>query len=182
MFVYNSPVTLIHDFVNENNIDSIFERLPNTAACLDAIDGATAKSALIAACERIGMPLVSVGGSAGRTDPTKVVCEDLAHATGCPLLRSCKKILRKKYGFEEGKSFRNKSKTHKWGIHAVFSTEEQKRVHQDSSSLRRCDGALGTACFVTGTFGFVAAGKIVEMIASDNVVVPKGSKSNSVNL
>jgi tRNA A37 threonylcarbamoyladenosine dehydratase len=42
-----------------------------------------------------------------------------------------------------------------------------------TSSFRTCDGALGTACFVTGTYGFVAASKVVEMIAMDQLVVPK---------
>mmetsp|Transcript_10037 Transcript_10037/g.14910 ORF Transcript_10037/g.14910 Transcript_10037/m.14910 type:complete len:166 (-) Transcript_10037:54-551(-) len=55
-----------------------------------------------------------------------------------------------------------------------FSTEVQKSVvQQDTSSLRRCDGALGTSCFVTGTYGFVAASRIVEMIAKDEVLIPK---------
>ena len=34
------------------------------------------------------------------------------------------------------------------------------------SSFRN-DGALGTACFVTGTFGFVAASRVVEMIVDN---------------
>ena len=43
-----------------------------------------------------------------------------------------------------------------------------------ASSFRACDGAgVGTASFVTGTFGLVAACKIVEMIALDKLVPPK---------
>ena len=42
-----------------------------------------------------------------------------------------------------------------------------------SSSFRTCDGILGTASFVTGTYGLVAACKVVEMIALDELIVPK---------
>jgi tRNA A37 threonylcarbamoyladenosine dehydratase len=172
-------ITLIHDFVSHNNIDSILESIPGATACLDAIDGAVSKSALIAGSARFGIPLVTVGGSAGRTDPTKIVCEDLVRVSGDPLLKACKKNLRRNYGFEQGKKcHQEKAKpSRKFQIHAVVSEELQKRVPQgDTSSLRRCDGALGTACFVTGSFGFVAAGKIIEMIASDNLVAPRGFK------
>ncbi len=43
-----------------------------------------------------------------------------------------------------------------------------------ASSFRACDGAdVGTASFVTVTFGLVVACKIVEMIALDELVPPK---------
>ena len=94
------------------------------------------------------------------------------------MLKACKKTLRREYGFEEGKHFRSSSgkrtkPARKWNITAVYSSEPQRKVPQESSSLRRCDGALGTACFVTGSFGFVAAGRIVEMIASDTMIRPR---------
>jgi tRNA A37 threonylcarbamoyladenosine dehydratase len=47
-----------------------------------------------------------------------------------------------------------------------------------ASSFRACDGAgVGTASFVTGTFGLVAACKIVEMIALDELVPPKRQRN-----
>ena len=75
-----------------------------------------------------------------------------------------------------------------WRIQAVYSTEVQQKTmikgieHTDgtsnvndvpSSSFRTCDGPLGTASFVTASYGFAAAWKVVEMIASDKLVVPK---------
>ena len=156
-------ISLIHDFVSEDNIDDIFTSIPGVTACLDAIDGSIGKSSLIAACARHRIPIVTCGGSAGRSDPTKIVCDDLTKITCDRLLSSCRKMLRQTYGFEHGKPFSEIKKGNvprKWRINAVYSLEPQKKLPggSDSSSLRRCDGALGTACFVTGTCGFVAAG------------------------
>jgi tRNA A37 threonylcarbamoyladenosine dehydratase len=170
-------ITVIHDFISPENIDNILDGIKGINACIDAIDGAENKSALLAACTRRKISIVTCGGSAGRTDPTKIVCDDLTRAKDDRLLSACRKILRKTYGFSEGKSFLDLPK--KWHIKAVFSTQLAKTVPQKvpqgtgGSSLRHCDGALGTACFVTGTIGFVAAGLVVEMIASNKFPRPR---------
>lgn len=194
-------VTLIHDFVSKENADEIWKTIEELSpdqpvtACLDAIDGSDAKTAWIASCARRKVSIVTCGGSAGRTDPTKFVCDDLTRAIEDPLLSSCRKNLRKYYGFQEGVSPGSKARDpnsgklrkklpRKWKIQAVYSTESPRSVQKDSpsSSMRRCDGALGTACFVTGASGFVAAGRIVEMIANDNLPVPKQFKGNQLRL
>lgn len=53
-------VTLIHNFVSDDNVDAIFTSIPGLTACLDAIDGARGKSALIAACARYQIPVSGV--------------------------------------------------------------------------------------------------------------------------
>lgn len=168
-------VTLIHDFVSPENADDILTSIPNLTACLDAIDGTRGKSSLIAACARHRIPVVTCGGSAGRTDPCAFVCDDLSRVNGDPLLTTCRKNLRKFYGFEAGlpaHALRKKmvdgkkvSRPPKWNIPAVISTEPQKDLPkgEDASSLRRCDGALGTGVFVTGTSGF---GKFLDTLIS----------------
>jgi hypothetical protein len=157
---------------------------------------------------------VTCGSSAGLTDPLAFVCEDLSRVKGDPLLSACRRSLRKLYGFEEGKPMRNKQgkmnkPPRKWKITAVYSTEPQKDLPEgsDASSMRRCDGPLGTGVFVTGTSGFgtfhssvvmsgmsfldgfhltlyfllfisVAAGQIVSMIANDKLIAPRNFKGN----
>jgi tRNA A37 threonylcarbamoyladenosine dehydratase len=173
-------VTLIHDFVGPDNVQDILlgvSSVSGVSACLDAIDGARGKTSLIAACASLKIPIVTCGGSAGRTDPTKFVYDDLTRVQNDKLLAACRKDLRKHYGFEAGLSFRELQQTkapRKWRIQAVYSMETPKIVPQGThgSSMRRCDGALGTACFVTGTAGFVAAGLIVDMIANDKLKAP----------
>jgi tRNA threonylcarbamoyladenosine dehydratase len=172
-------ITVIRDFVSTENVHTILDSMmPDLTVCLDAIDGQTSKTALIAACVEKGIPIVTCGGSAGKTDPTKIVCEDLTRANGDNLLTACRKNLRKMYGFSEGKKMTQSKgrKPKKWGIEAVYSLEEPRALPEGgdtASALRRCDGALGTACFVTGTCGFVAASKVIDMIATNQLIVPK---------
>ena len=44
---------------------------------VDAIDNARAKAALIAYCRDHAMPLITIGGAGGQTDPTKIAVRDL---------------------------------------------------------------------------------------------------------
>jgi tRNA A37 threonylcarbamoyladenosine dehydratase len=175
-------ITLIHDFVVEDNVHEILDSLlPNVTALIDGIDGAGAKAALLAACADRKIPVVTSGGAAGRMDPTKIVYGDITKVTDDKLLSACRKTMRKYYGFGKGLSFQEqhgvgKKKQKKWRLEAVYSLEEQKSLPPGSddstSSFRRCDSALGTSCFVTGTYGFVAASRIVEMIAKDCLKPP----------
>ncbi|KAL7468558.1 hypothetical protein ACHAXS_008786 [Conticribra weissflogii] len=175
-------VTLIHDFISVDTAnDLIASLLPEVSVVVDAIDGMYEKTALILACVNHGVPVVTCGGAAGRSDPTKIVIGDLTEVQEDRLLFKCRKELRQVHGFPKVPVPRKGSKTKvkKWRIPAVYSTEVQQLVRDSdtdegrSSSFRRCDGALGTACFVTGTYGFVAASKVVDMISSDSVVKPR---------
>jgi tRNA A37 threonylcarbamoyladenosine dehydratase len=174
-------ITLIHDFVLEENVHEILDSLlPDVTALIDGIDGAGCKAALLAACADRLIPVVTSGGAAGRMDPTKITCDDITKVTDDKLLSACRKMMRKYYGFGRGLSFQEqhigKKKQKKWKLEAVYSLEEQKVLPPGSddstSSFRRCDSALGTSCFVTGTYGFVAASRIVEMIAKDCLTPP----------
>mmetsp|Transcript_11944 Transcript_11944/g.17470 ORF Transcript_11944/g.17470 Transcript_11944/m.17470 type:complete len:376 (-) Transcript_11944:177-1304(-) len=176
-------VTVIHDFISVDNAKDLVEALSSDVdVMLDCIDGHFEKTALIAAACLNNLPIVTCGGAAGRVDPTKIVCGDLSKASQCRLLFWCKKRLRDQYKlFPKGPSdpkLLKKHRVRKWKIWAVYSEEVQKTVDQSkdnsqTSSLRRCDGALGTACFVTGTYGFVAASKVISMIANQELIEPK---------
>lgn len=174
-------VTLIHDFVSVDNAKSLLQSLqPELTACIDAIDGSQEKTALLLACVALRIPIVTCGGAAGRMDPTQIVVDDLTKVQEDRLLFRCRKMMRQQHGFPKvgmpgsGK----KSRVRNWRIPAVYSTEVQQKptvndVDDNTSSFRTCDGALGTACFVTGTYGFVAANRCTEMIALDKLIVPK---------
>ena len=205
-------VTLIHDFVTTENSNELLAPLGLTA-CIDAIDGVNEKTSLLLACVELGIPIVSCGGAAGRSDPTKIVCNDITKVTDDRLLFKCRKLMRQEYGFPKvvprvsntnNGGSGGSGRIRNWRIHAVYSTEVVIQQHQHqhqqhkqqqimsmynnnkddddnsmsstssfSSSFRTCDGILGTASFVTGTYGLVAACKVVEMIALDELIVPK---------
>jgi tRNA A37 threonylcarbamoyladenosine dehydratase len=174
-------VTNLHEFITESNVHEILDGLlPDVDVVLDAIDSRMAKTALIAACVEKKITIVTCGGAAGKKDPGQIIADDLARVNGDVLLSSVRTHLRKYYGFSEGVKFRhlNSKLPKKWRIPAVYSTEPTKELPEGQDKvggLRRCDGALGTACFVTGTFGFVAAGKVVDMIATNKLARPRKS-------
>jgi tRNA A37 threonylcarbamoyladenosine dehydratase len=160
-------------------------------ACIDAIDGVREKTALLLACVAWGIPVVTCGGAAGRMDPTKVIVDDLTKVSEDRLLFKCRKSMRQDFGFAKvppSKKKGGQQRVRSWRIHAVHSTEvirkrrrtveeggeDEDEDYSPSSSFRACDGAgVGTASFVTGTYGLAAACKVVEMIALDELVVPK---------
>jgi tRNA A37 threonylcarbamoyladenosine dehydratase len=166
-----------------DNANTIIQSLqPQPTAIIDAIDGMYEKTALILSCVDNRIPIITCGGAAGRMDPTQVVIDDLTKVQEDRLLFKCRKLMRQEHGFPKVPipSKGKKERVRNWRIFAVYSMEVQQRLAvkkgQDemvTSSFRTCDGALGTACFVTGTYGFVAASKVVEMIAMDQLVVPK---------
>jgi tRNA threonylcarbamoyladenosine dehydratase len=138
---------------------------------IDAIDSLTNKCLLIARCRDAGIPVITCGGAGGRRDPAQVRVADLALTTHDRLLQKVREKLRQDFGFPRGeKQFR---------VPAVFSPEpqhfpagdgtvcEQRPTKAGGGSLKlTCESGFGTATFVTGTFGFVAAAHVVQSIAA----------------
>lgn len=133
---------------------------------LDAIDSPSLKALLIARCRERGIPVVTTGGAGGRRDPTALRVEDVARTTHDALLQATRKILRAEHGFPRGEK--------KFDVPCVYSTEAPIFPAKDGSVCERpepgsnlrldCRSGYGTACFVTGTFGFTAAAQVVKLI------------------
>jgi len=140
---------------------------------LDAIDSVTNKVLLLAQCRERGRPVLACGGAGGRRDATLVRCADLAKVSHDRLLAEVRKRLRQEHGFPaDGQAM---------GIECVFSAEAPVFAQPDGSvcdqrpaaaaaaaadgARLNCNGGLGSAVFVTGTFGFAAAGRVVAAIA-----------------
>ncbi len=134
---------------------------------IDAIDDMFAKTALIAWCRENGVPLVTVGGAGGQTDPTRIAVCDLCKTEQEPLLARVRKRLRQKYGFPRG--------LRPFGIDAVYSTEPlrypeavskalpdipEEDAPAETDSLR-----FGTSVTVTASFGMVAASVVLRRLA-----------------
>lgn len=158
-------LTEVPDFVTENNLGNL---LADSFDCVvDAVDRTGIKTAIIAYCFRANMPVVTVGGAGGRRDATAVRTDDLALSQGDLLLRGVRKRLRRDHGFPKGEFT-------KFGIASIYSAEPQvfpwadgtcRREAEAGSTLRLdCAAGYGAACFVTGAFGFAAAGEAVRVI------------------
>lgn len=132
----------------------------------DAIDSPREKSLMIAACCQREIPIITAGGAGGRRDPTRIRVADLARSEGDRLLQSVRKQLRAEHGFPRG--------GRKFGVDSIFSSERPVYPRSDGSvcetrevdsDLRLdCRSGFGTATFVTGTFGFVGAARIVARL------------------
>jgi tRNA threonylcarbamoyladenosine dehydratase len=136
---------------------------------VDAIDTMSHKALLIAQCGERGIPVVTVGGAGGRCDPTKIRVGDIGEA-GDELLRLVRKKLRRDHGFRAGA---HKGIT-RMGVRAVWSTEAPIFPRADGTCAAQpepgsnlaldCESGFGTAVFVTGTFGLVAAAEVVRAL------------------
>jgi tRNA A37 threonylcarbamoyladenosine dehydratase len=138
-------------FANQDTIPEILRPRPDLL--IDAIDSLSSKIALLASAYRQDIPLVSSMGAALRTDPTKIVVDDLLKTKKCPLARRLRKKLR-----QNGVGA---------GITCVYSTEEIDFDYGEPEEYaqrgpsphyqgrpRRLLGSLPT---LTGIFGLIVA-------------------------
>jgi len=90
---------------------------------------------------------------------------DLSVSSHDRLLQEVRKKLRVCHGFF--------CKEEPFGVESVFSKEEivyPKCDPTDEPDLRLdCETGFGTACFVTGAFGLVAASRIIHKLAMDGI-------------
>ena len=136
---------------------------------VDGIDNVPNKCLLLARCRALGIPIVTAGAAGGRRDPGRVQTADLSRAIHDSLLARVRKILRRDHGFPRERRW-------KFRIDCVFSPETTVFPQSDGSvcatrdeetELRLdCESGFGTAAFVTGTFGFALAARVVNRIAS----------------
>lgn len=154
-------------FVTPTNLA---ERIPDDADhVIDAIDSVIAKAALIAWCKRRKIPITVTGAAGGQTDPTRIQVADLTRTVHDPLLAKVRSHLRRDYNF-------SRNPKRRFSVECVYSDEQlvypgadgevclQKPASGDATRLD-CASGFGAATFLTGTFGFVAASKVLERLA-----------------
>ena len=159
-------VTVEQKFFNEQT--SVELLAPKYDFILDAIDDMTNKVLLIVRCCENKIPVIACGGAGGRRELTSVRVGDLSQASHDKLLAEVRRNLRQEHDFPTGHSVMN--------VPCVYSVErtvdpqpdgsvcEMRSAAEDGARLN-CNGGLGSATFVTGAFGFAAAGFVVRKIA-----------------
>jgi len=162
-------ITCQIEFFNATTADRLLQ--PNFDFLVDAIDGVPAKALLIAAALRRAVPVVTVGGAGGRSDPTQIRRGDLGESSSDSLLRLVRKTLRREHGFAPGAQ---RGRMH-FGVRCVWSEEKQvfpwadgtcSAQREPGTTLRLdCASGFGTAVFVTGAFGLAAAAEVVTALA-----------------
>ncbi|MEM1223542.1 MAG: tRNA threonylcarbamoyladenosine dehydratase [Verrucomicrobiota bacterium] len=140
---------------------------------VDAIDTTRHKCELIDAARKRGISLITCGGAGGRIDPARLRIDDLARSINDPLLLQVRKRLRKEYGFP-------RLKRQKFKVDCVFSDELPRFPMEDGSVSEErsagadyrlnCDQGFGSATFVTGAMGFLAASHLIKkLVYQENV-------------
>lgn len=141
-------LTLISEYVEEENIPRIFETAGQLDYVVDAIDTLAPKISLIKHCVQNGIPHVTAMGAGAKLDATKIRIADLSKSYNCPLAYILRKKLRK-----EGISK---------GFKVVFSEELPDREAIVPMEERNKKSQVGTISYLPAVFGCVCAQAAIE--------------------
>ena len=159
-------VTAEQKFFNAQTAEELLA--PKFNFVVDAIDDVTNKVLLLVRCRENHFPVVACGGAGGRRELTSVRVGDLSKACHDKLLSEVRRRLRTEHGYPAGQS--------EMAVPCVYSVERavfpqadgsvcEMRSEAEDGARLNCNGGLGSATFVTGAFGFAAAGFAVRKIA-----------------
>ncbi|RTE66458.1 tRNA cyclic N6-threonylcarbamoyladenosine(37) synthase TcdA [Amphritea opalescens] len=156
-------VEIVDDFITLENIPELIgEQFDYVIDCIDSVKE---KAALIAHCKRRKIPVITVGGAGGQTDPTQINIADLSKTHHDPLAAKTRSLLRRYYNFSKsGRRF---------AVDCVYSTEQlvypqpdgsvcQMKTVADGNTRLDCSGGFGASTCVTATFGFVAVSRVLK--------------------
>ncbi|WP_439519044.1 tRNA threonylcarbamoyladenosine dehydratase [Hydrogenophaga sp.] len=174
-------VDVIDDFVTPDNWPGALNALPGMAqglpsALVDACDQVRAKTTLAAWAQANQVHFVTVGAAGGKRQAQQVEVADLAETTHDPLLAQLRYRLRKQHGG---------ARSGRMGVACVFS-REPVAPPDASCGIESGDGSLnchgyGSAVSVTATFGFSAAGAVMNVLAA-GAVKKKGAAQSAATM
>ena len=141
-------LVVVPEYVEESNLEAIFERAGRLDYVVDAIDTLAPKISLIKHCVENGIPHVTAMGAGAKLDATKIRIADLSKSYNCPLAYILRKKLRK-----EGISK---------GFKVVFSEELPDREAIVPMEERNKKSQVGTISYLPAVFGCVCAQAAIE--------------------
>lgn len=135
---------------------------------LDTIDRNENKTTLIGECVRRSLRVITVGSGGDRTSAENATVTDLARTIHDPLLQIVRKQLRQEYEFPRGERTL-------FNVPCVYVPNQRgprKRDEDTECSIgpqgrKSCNDGLGSAVYVTGVLGFMAAGEVVRLLAEE---------------
>lgn len=141
-------LTIISEYLEGDNVATLFEPLGELDFVVDAIDTLAPKISLIKYCVERGIPLVSSMGSGAKMDATKIRIADISKSYNCPLAYMLRKKLRKE-GIAKG-------------FKVVFSEELPDRDAIVPMEERNKKSQVGTISYLPAVFGCVCAQAALE--------------------
>jgi len=157
----NAVVDCVEDFFSQSSMEEILSIRCDYV--IDAIDSVKSKCLLISECNKRSIPLVVTGGAGGKINPSLIQESDLNRSYNCRLLAQVRKRLKLEHGF-------SRNKKRKYKIPCIFSPEDQILPEQScelgsSPTNINCENGFGSSVFITGTFGFMAAARVINDLA-----------------
>ena len=162
-------VTPVADFFTATTAARLLA--PEFRFVIDATDRLHNKCLIMDGCRARDIPVLTIGGAGGKRDATAVRVSDLGHAVQDELLRQVRRKLRREFGYPSGVRA-------DMGITAVWSAEKpvypwadgtcSAEPEPNASLALDCASGFGSATFVTGTFGFAAAGEVIRRLAASS--------------
>jgi tRNA A37 threonylcarbamoyladenosine dehydratase len=164
-----NPEVIVHcidDFIDKGNISGYIHS--DYSLVLDAIDNAIDKTEIIAHCKTNQHPVITIGSSGGKKDPSKIASADLAKTTCDPMFLKIRNNLRRKHGF-------SRDTQQLFNIEAIYSTEpmvypdnkgetsSSKEFIQAGEKLD-CGSGYGASTMITASFGLLAASRAIETL------------------
>jgi len=133
---------------------------------VDAIDSIKFKSALIYFCKRNKVPVITTGGAGGVTDPESIQVKDLSRTFNDALAANVRSQLRNEYNF-------TKNTKRYFGVECVFSDQQKLYPNPETGTVSTnkpgihgvhldCRFGYGSISFVTASFGFIAASRVIN--------------------
>lgn len=159
-------VNVVEDFVTTENLHDLLSQRFDYV--IDAIDSVNIKTKIIAYCKRNKLPIITIGGAGGQTDPTQIQISDLSQTYQDPLLAKVRNQLRREHNF-------SRNVKRRFSIDAIFSTEQlmypdnegnvcHQKPAQDGAMKLDCSGGFGATTHVTATFAFFAVSRSIKKL------------------
>ncbi len=158
-------INCVEEFISTDNVPDLLGHLVKNphALVIDCIDHAKTKAALIAWCRQQKLLVLTIGAAGSCVDPLRINIGDLSRTQNDGLLARTRKHLRQIHNYPRNLKRR-------FCVPAVYSDE--KRLEMSGTACEpskpiasdlNCAG-YGSVAHVTATFGFIAAGKALEML------------------
>lgn len=159
-------VHCIDDFIDKSNITKYIQS--DFSFIFDAIDNAIDKTEIIAHCKKNQYPMITIGSSGGKKDPSRIAYNDLTKTTGDPMFLKVRNNLRRKHGF-------SRDTQQMFNVEAIYSTEpmtypDNKGETSSSKAFIQagekldCGSGYGASTMVTASFGLLAAARAIETL------------------
>lgn len=153
-------------FYNEKTSDRILSKKYDFV--IDAIDLLIQKAHLIAECKKRNIPIVTCGGSGGKTNPSTIRIADITKVSQDALIHKVRSRLRTKFGFPKASN----QKAPKFNVEAIFYDEpaihppsEECDTNQTSNMRLNCASGLGSITHMTATLGLFAAQRALHHLS-----------------